>query len=525
MDGYDRNRGPLVGRRGLLAGAGAGMVAVTLADLLDPARALAQAPAPRRGGALVYCNTAQNTKAGDAANGLHPYHWVDINTRTCWNMLTYVDENLEVQPDLAVSWEADDAQAVWEFRLREGVKFHDGRDLTADDVVASFRLHLEESSFAREIKGVEKAGPDRVRFLLTQGNSEFHYVVAEYRQVIMAAGPPDRMGMDGNGTGPFRPVRLDPKRRLIMERNEHYFEKGFPYLDRLELVNRTGDMGGAMNGFRAGQFDVVLGVDPGLIAQIEKMPDTEMETARSGGQMMMILPKHEGSPLLDRRVRKALSLAIDREAINRIVYRGRGWIGNDTHMDASDPAFLPLPGRDVAAARRLLAEAGHANGITLPTFYFAPYWAEVPRVFQVVAESVKEAGITLPIQQMPNDGYRAWRVEDAAKTRKHRFAFGPVGPRNPGISLYRLRPDYNESGYWSGPDQERYMELFRKAMVTGDTERRRAIYRDMQRIAQEDGAVILLGGRKELAIRKPGVHGLVNHPQHWAVHFTGVWKS
>ena len=92
----------------------------------------------------------------------------------------------------------------------------------------------------------------------------------------------------------------------------------------------------------------------------------------------------------------------------------------------------------------------------------------MPRVFQVVAQTVKEAGITLPIEQRPSDGYRDWRVEDKEKTSKHKFAYGPAGVRNPGVSLYRMRPDNNESGYWSGPACDEYMRLYARGVAERD---------------------------------------------------------
>src|SRR3546814_2682400 len=96
---------------------------------------------------------------------------------------------------------------------------------------------------------------------------------------------------------------------------------------------------------------------------------------------------------------------------------------SDSHLTPANASFLPLDRvHDVAKARALLAEAGYPDGITLPTFYFAATWPEVPRVFQVLAQSVKTAGITLPIEQRPSDGYRQRRVEDAEKTPKHRFS-------------------------------------------------------------------------------------------------------
>ncbi len=144
---------------------------------------------------------------------------------------------------------------------------------------------------------------------------------------------------------------------------------------------------------------------------------------------------------------------------------------------------------------------------------------------QVVAQTVKDAGITLPIEQRPSDGYRDWRVEDKAKTRKHRFAYGPAGVRNPGVSLYRMRPDNNESGYWSGAACEKYMKLYDEAVVEPDPVKRKFLYVQMQQILADEVPAIHPAGRRNMLIHKSNVHGLENHSQFWSIRFDEVWKA
>ncbi|MBS0529485.1 MAG: hypothetical protein JSS22_08865, partial [Proteobacteria bacterium] len=320
---------------------------------------------------------------------------------------------------------------------------------------------------------------------------------------------------------------LDAKRRIVAARNERYWRPGMPYVDSLEIVASPGRMESALNGFQTGLFDAILGVDPGMLPELQGMRDIQIEMSDAGDQALMVLPKYEGSIFNDKRVRQALALAIDRERVEKIVYgKQAGWIGNDSHLAPVNRAFLPLKvKRDVAKAKALLAEAGYPHGITLPTFYFTPSWPEIPRVFQVIAQTVKDAGITLPIEQRPTNGYREWRVEDPAKTRKHKFAYGPSGVRNPGVSLYRMRPDNNESGYWSGSSCDEYMSLYRQAMAQPDIESRRTLYRRMQEILQDDVPAILPSGRKNVLICKPNVRDLTNHSQWWSIRFDQVWKA
>jgi peptide/nickel transport system substrate-binding protein len=504
---------------------------LALAGLAGVLPGLAQAqPAPRRGGTLVYANCSANRRGGDVTNSRHPYFMIDLITRSAYNSLLWVDANLQLQGELAKAWGAlDDRLDTWEFVLHQGVRFHDGRELTAADVVSSFALHKAKHWGSAQIAEVTATGRHTVQFRLKKGNAEFPYVVAEYDTMIMPADENiDRIGLGGIGTGPFRIVSVDPQRRMVLERNEKYWREG-PWLDRLEVVNREGQMEAAINGFRAKQFDAVLNIDPRLVRQLEKEADTEIVGASSGDHAVILLPKHPGSPFNDRRIRQALALAVDREAIVRVVYGAKaGWVGNDSHLVAVDPNFVARPvRRDVARARKLLAEAGHPNGITLPTLYYAPQWPEMARYFQVMQQTVKEAGITLPIEERPSDGYQKFRHGDVdvAKGNYHKFAYTAVGPRNPGISLFRMRQANNESGYWSGPPADEYMKLYDQAMVTRDAGRRKAIYAQMQAILHEEVPALLPAGRNNLLVKRPGVRGLENHPQHWSIRWDGVWKA
>ncbi|HRA22578.1 MAG TPA: ABC transporter substrate-binding protein, partial [Usitatibacteraceae bacterium] len=281
-------------RREMITAVGAALAGLGLRDVLAPAQAHAQ-PAPKRGGKFVYTNLYPNNRMGDARNGRHPYYLLDINTRSAFNGLAYVNDRLQVEPELALSWTPSDDLKAWDIQLREGVVFHNGRDMTADDVVSSFAFHKAKTSFARQIDRVEKTGTHKVRMHLGKPNSEFPFILGEYQLMIMPAAPIETIGLDGIGTGPYRIVDLDPKRRLVMERNERYWRKGLPYVDRFEVASSPGRMESALNGFRGGQFDAVLGVDPGLLPELERLPGTVISTALSGDQALMILPKHEGS--------------------------------------------------------------------------------------------------------------------------------------------------------------------------------------------------------------------------------------
>ena len=506
---------------------GAAVLAAWDTALLGPALA---ADEPKRGGTLSYAQLSANRRSASPGNSRHPYFIVDANTRIQWNCLTWVNPNLGWELELASKVEpADERLAVWNVTVREGVTFHNGREVTAADVASSFEYHRREAPFARQIIKIEPISKYVAQFTLDSGNSEFPYILAEYNSVIMPAGDLDTIGMDGIGTGPFRIVASDPNRSAIMERYEGYWRKGFPYLDRLEIHNREGQQESALNGLRAGQFDAVLNIDARAAAQLQSDPAFDIETAKGGYSFVVQLPKHPGSPFLDKRVRQALAFAIDREAIVRIAYGGKfGWVGNDSHLMVTDPAFVPRPGgRDVARAKRLLAEAGYPNGIDLGTLYWSPQLPEAGRYFQVLQQSAKDAGITLALEERPNDGYIQFRAgdEDFSKGKFHKFAMTAVGSRNPGISLFRMRANYLESGHWRGPEHDQYMALYNQAMVTAEPEKRKAIYAAMQAILHEEVPALLPAGGDTFLVKRKAVHAMPYHPQIWSIRFDETWKA
>ena len=144
-------------RRSVIIGSGAAAAALSLEGLFIPRPA--RGGTPKRGGKLVYGIQDYNNRHKSAATAKHPKFGLEDRTNNTYDALTWVDENLEVVPLLATKWQAvSEDQTVWEVAIREGVKFHDGRDLTVEDVIASYNLHKDPklgSSFVKNM--VDKA--------------------------------------------------------------------------------------------------------------------------------------------------------------------------------------------------------------------------------------------------------------------------------------------------------------------------------------------------------------------------------
>lgn len=524
---------PRLTRREFMAHVSAGATVFGLSHLLDPTKALASTPdlvadmmsgqEPKSGGTLVYGQTYPNWALGQSNRGEHPYFWLDLLTRSVWNSLTWVDENMNVVSELATEITPSDDLLVWETKLQEGVMFHDGTEMTSKDVIASMDFHKDAIGLIRQnVESMEAMGDYGVRFFLTGANAEFPYALAEYRAMILKANDnPEEMGYDGIGTGPFKLEEIDNARQFRAVRNEDYWMEQGPYLDELQGVIAMGNA--AINGFRAGQLNAVWNIDPGQIGQYEEAGG-EIHASAAGDQFWLIMPKNLNFPWNDVRVRKAMSLAIDRPAINRIVYNDpEGWTGNDTHMTGVNKEFLPREvERDVEQAKALLAEAGFGEGVTLPAMVFCPSFPEEPRIYPIVSESLAEAGINLEFQERPCDGFSAYTSavnEPIGRPRRNL-----VGPRNPFINLGRASSrNAAEPGGWSGEASEKYDALVLEAVGTADDAKRTEIYQEAQKILQDEVPGIMLGGRRNMVAHAANVKNARSHSQNWSSRFEYIW--
>lgn len=386
-----------LGMTALLAACGGGTTAAPQVDVDGP---------PQEGGSIsigFVGGGASDTLDGSIATNLG-----DIaRAVNIYNTLLYFDHDYELQPMLATSVTPNDDATVWTAELLEDVLFSDGRPLTAEDVVFSFERIVDPddpkggaSAFAH-LEEVVATGDHTVEFRLASSDTALDEQIAQYTSIIV---PTDFDVAAPVGTGAFMLDSFTAAQSTVLTRNPNYWGEEGPYVDEVALLNFN-DTDALINALLSNQVDAVAQIPPALTEVIgadERINILDSET----GMYLPFTMRVDQPPFDDERVREAFRLAVDREGMVEQVLSGKGTIGNDMFavFDPAYPQDLPQRTQDIAEARRLLAEAGHPEGLEVE-LVTAPIQAGVVEAAQVFAEQASEAGITVTINRMDLTAY------------------------------------------------------------------------------------------------------------------------
>lgn len=340
------------------------------------------------------------------------------------------DPSLTLQPELAESWEAGDDG--WTFNLRRGVKFHDGADFTAEDVVFSFaRANHEASDFKEQAKNVVSVEviDDYTVKLMTNGPNPILpnqltaiFMVdsgwAEANNVVNPANFTDKEETyavrNTNGTGPFKLISRAPDELTVMERNGDWWGNGsFPgNIDKIEY-RPIGNAATRVAALLSGEVDFVL--DPPLqdLKRIESTDGLAVQTTPQVRSIFFGLDQSvdklrssnaEGNPFRDARVREAMNLAIDREAIKRVVMEGlsfpTGMITSPGVLGNTEALDQPY-GFDMARAKDLMAEAGYGDGFSVQLDCPNNRYNNDEKICQAAVAMLAKIGIDVKLDAIP----------------------------------------------------------------------------------------------------------------------------
>ncbi len=326
------------------------------------------------------------------------------------------------QPDLAVSWSANDDATEWMFNLREDVRFHDGSDFDAADVIYSLTRVLDPEmdsparSAVKMIQSVDMVDDMTVKITLDTPFADMPLQLIDYRLRIIAEGTGDTIGTTGIGTGPFKLEKFDAEGTSVLVANTDYWE-GEPGVARMEVIGIP-DGQARLQALMGGQLDMERGITAQQRVMLEGSNKFSVQEIPTGNWQGLVF-RTDVAPFDDARVRKAMRMVADRQGLIDLVLGGGGVVACDNPVEPNDQYRADMScDQDVEGAKALLSEAGYADGIEIDVHVamLEPTWPTLAVAYQAQAAA---AGIRVNVVQTPTDGYwsQVWMKKDIAATR------------------------------------------------------------------------------------------------------------
>ncbi len=417
--------------------------------------------------------------------------------------LTRIGPSGEVLPALAESWDISEDGTVYTFRLRSGVKFHDGSDFDAEDVKFSLdRARAEDSVNAQKIlfeaiDSVEAVDPATVKITLKHPQGAFLYNMGWGDAVIVAPESADTNKEKPIGTGPFRFESWAKGASIRLAKADSYW--GEPaYLDKVEF-RIVPDAAAAVPALLSGDVQAFPFFQPDGVAQIEGDSRFKIEVGATEGETLLTM-NNKKEPFDKLQVRQAISYALDRQAIIDGASAGLGTpIGS--HQSPASKAYVDLTGtypHDVARAKELLKEAGLENGFKTSIKLPPPSYARLGG--EIIASQLREVGIEAEIVPVE---WAQWL--DQVFTRKD-YDLTIVSHTEPNdIDIY------SRKDYYFNYDNPAFDKVIAELNLTSDEARRNELLGQAQKILADDAVVGFL-----YELPKVGV---------WDAKLEGFWKD
>ena len=433
-----------------------------------------------------------------------------------FNGLTRMAEDQTVHPDLAESWEYSDDLKRWTFHLRRGVKFHDGTEMISADVVAMVRRLLDKATAAPSrsnydmVTAIDAPDDHTVVFTLASPYGGFADILSDRQVKIVPRDKVAQLATQPIGTGPFRFVSYTPGDRLVLGKFDRYFEPGMPKLAGVEL-RIIPEMSAKLAALQSGELDVVWDLPLDQVKPLSQRGDVQVESVASGSWDAAIM-NNLIPPFNDQRVRLAFNMAIGKADVVELTLFGQG-APTISPIPPTHPFYAhdlePGPA-DPAAARKLLAEAGHQGGISVPII--VPTGRAVrERLGVTLQQLAKPAGFNLQVQRVP---FSAYDAEVSGKAPLY-------------IDGYFARPTIDTSTYpflhtggswneklWHYSDKP-VDEALTAARLSGDVAVQKAHYLDMQRALVADPCGLFAYSVNFACAYSKKVSGLKTHPMRW----------
>jgi peptide/nickel transport system substrate-binding protein len=500
----------------------------SLALLLPLALAFSAPVAAQPAGTLVVGVVAEPVN-------LDPAQVTDFNSnrvgrRIVEPLVTFAEETTKIVPGLAESWTISTDGLQYTFKLRKGVKFHDGTPFNAAAVKFSIERQINPEHpaaklgkypfanyFFGNVKSIDVVDDATVRFVLKEPRASFLVVMAAAAASVVSPTAMMKAGVDFAsapvGTGPFRYGSWTRGQQVVLEKFPDYW-RGAVRIDRVVYRPIVEDQA-RLTELLTGTLDLIVGVPPDFVAQLEGSPKANL-LKQVGAHVWYLGINNQKKPFDDKRVRQALNYAVNKEAIVKDVLKGTGAISRGPVLPGTWGANpdLAVYSHDPARARKLLAEAGYPNGFS--TTMWVPESGsgmQSPVAMAVVMQSnLRAVGVNATLQTMEWGAY----IAKLRTKEQELFALSwAAGSEDPDMVMYPLF----HSSQWTpnGPNRamyknEKFDALLAEARHVTDQAKRAALYREAQRILVDDAPWVFVDHEIQIAAISKRVQGFKLHP-------------
>lgn len=460
------------------------------------ARSLALGAEPKRGGVLKAAFSAD--PAGfDPVRG--PSGMSHVVIEQVYSTLMALDPDAKPYPELAESYETSADGLEYTFKLRPGVKFHNGDPLTAEDVKFSFdRLRAKDSGYSygaqvETIASVDVLDPQTVKFKLSKRTGPFLTYMAFPGSSIV----PKKLVESGHdlnatpiGSGPFKFVSYEPRSAIKFERNPDYFQSGKPYFDAMEY-RIIPDVTALTDAVMSGEVNFSNEIPPKDWATVQANTDLTTQ-AVEGSRYYWLLPNNKNKPLDNPKVRQAIGLAIDRNAIVAGAFFGQatpilGGVIPKWNWGYADINFFK-EGADVEGAKKLLAEAGYPNGFET-SITMASSFPAMMAMAPIIQANLAAVGIkaTIGTMEIPRYWDEVWGPSKFDITTMY-WVSPLADPDDFVTNNYKCGMAINVQKSCS-PEMDAALE---QAKTGGSQEERTAAYKKMQELSLQEMGIVPL---------------------------------
>jgi peptide/nickel transport system substrate-binding protein len=434
---------------------------------------------------------------GATSDSLDPATFLDLYMQTvnasARNNLTEVAQDGSLIPELAESFDTADA-TTWQFNLRQGVEFHNGKSMDSQDVVDSLRHHLHEDSKSAAkgllggIESVDADGTHGVTVRLKGGDADFPFLMSDYHLLICPSNGDGTIDwQSGTGTGGYTLAEHEPGIRTLTKRNPNYWKEGKGHFDEVETL-QIADPNARLNALRTNSVDCINNVDPKIVERLKRLPGIHVRSV-TGNKQLTLPMRTDTAPFDNNDVRLAVKNIINRqEWFDKIIF-GYGEIGNDNPIGPANiyratTDELPQRVYDPDKAKYHLKQAG-MDRLSIQFHAAETAFSGAVNAGQLLQESARPGGIDIEVVREPDDGY--WSNVWMQKAFSACYWSGRPTENWIFSQIYAADASWNDT-FWK---HDRFNELLIQARAELDKAKRRELYVEMQRIVHNEGGVCL----------------------------------